>query len=70
MEVSPHDIYAPASEGPFRCDHCEYFKAPTTCTKPEIIRLRQGKVQAGACCDYFEKDTKATLDHLKRAARS
>lgn len=50
-----HQVYQPAKEGPFRCDHCEYYVGPERCRKPEIVALRQGMVEPGACCDYFEK---------------
>ena len=57
MQQEPtHDVYADASKGPFLCGVCEYFKAPTTCTHPEIVKLRKGIVEYYACCDFFERD--------------
>ena len=56
MSVPKHDVYQDADQGPFRCDHCEYFSAPNKCSHPEIIKLRRGVVKPASCCDYFEKD--------------
>lgn len=42
------------------CGVCEYFKAPTTCTHPEIIKLRNGVVEFYACCDFFERNPRVT----------
>lgn len=61
--------YAPASEGPFRCDHCEYQLA-LNCHKPEVLSearlLRQlpttartVTVEADACCNFFERSADA-----------
>ena len=60
--------YAPASEGPFRCDHCEYQRN-LQCHKPEVVweltKRKQSErnytvpVDAAACCNFFEKDRRA-----------
>ena len=60
--------YAPESEGPFRCDHCEYQKN-LQCHRPEVVKELTGrkqsernysvKVEAGACCNFMEKDRRA-----------
>lgn len=54
MTVPKHDVYQAADQGPFRCDNCEYFSTPNKCSNPEIVKLRGGMVEPGACCDYFE----------------
>ena len=57
--------YAPASDGPFRCDHCEYQDA-LQCFKPEVVKeakelrglsyaAKTVTVDAAACCNFFEK---------------
>lgn len=58
--------YAPASEGPFMCSHCEYINPRSECRKPELVAeakaLRNldrtatvAQVESAACCDFFEK---------------
>ena len=55
VEEPAHPIYADAKEGPFRCDHCEHYPSPNTCDHPFIVKMRGGKVEPGACCDFMEK---------------
>lgn len=43
-------VYMDSDEGPFRCDHCEYF------SKPDKCRLVEGEIDPGGCCNLFEKD--------------
>lgn len=46
------------SEGPFRCDRCEYYHGGQ-CSKPEVnAKYTNGQptpVQPGQCCNFFEK---------------
>ena len=51
VPIHGHDtvLYMDASEGPFRCDHCEYFKAPGSC------ELVAGSIDPAACCSLYEK---------------
>jgi len=55
-----HQVYMPAKNGPFRCDLCEYYPAPSRCMKPEIVKLLgevergRAKVDPGGCSDFFE----------------
>jgi hypothetical protein len=57
--------YQPASEGPFRCDHCEY-QTDLQCRKPEVLKearelrglgwhAKTVAVDAAGCCNFFEK---------------
>lgn len=57
--------YAPPSDGPFRCDHCEYQRK-LECRKPEVVKEAQQfrgaslyattvTIDAGGCCNFFEK---------------
>ena len=57
--------YAPASDGPFRCDRCEH-QVSLRCHQPEVVEEAQRfrglnasaqtvPVEAGACCNFFEK---------------
>lgn len=50
-----HSVYLPAKEGPFRCDNCEYFREPNSCTNKYIIKVHGPSVEPGGCCDLFEK---------------
>jgi hypothetical protein len=52
--------YMGPKEGPFKCSNCEYFIAPTECTKKEmkIAQDTNGKtatVDPNGCCNYYEK---------------
>lgn len=42
-------LYMSASEGPFRCGHCEYYVTPRACT------LVAGDIDPDACCSLYEK---------------
>jgi hypothetical protein len=42
-------LYMGPEEGPFRCDHCEYFHTPSSC------ELVAGSIDPAACCSLFEK---------------
>lgn len=57
----PGTGYMGPEDGPFRCDHCEYFK-DGTCGNEEMLKLSKRaksngrvKVDAGGCCIYFEE---------------
>lgn len=50
-----HDVFAKASEGPFRCGNCEYYKH-SKCTQDYIVKHHGPDVEPGDCCDFFEKD--------------
>ena len=45
-----HDVvYMNGTQGPFRCDHCDYFIKPNAC------ELVAGKIEGAGCCNKFEK---------------
>lgn len=56
--------YAGPDLGPFKCEHCEYFKKPTFCNNPTVkgdarkgkIPLLNGKavVHPRGCCNEYE----------------
>ena len=46
--------YEGPEDGPFRCDNCTHFQAPNQCDHPTIIATRQGMVDAGGCCKFFD----------------
>ena len=58
--ASDHQVYMPSTEGPFRCDHCNYYQAVGQCTHPKIIQLLgagadgAAAVDPGGCSDYYE----------------
>lgn len=54
MSVPKHEIFQKASQGPFKCSNCEYYK-PNECTNKFIIKLRGSTVAPDDCCDLFEK---------------
>ena len=43
-------VYMDGDQGPFRCDHCEYWKNPNSC---EIVA---GYIDPAGCCNLFEKE--------------
>lgn len=43
-------VYMDGDQGPFRCDHCEYFIPPNACN------LVKGFIDPAGCCNLFEKD--------------
>lgn len=56
--------YAPPSAGPFKCANCEYFDGKGHCNKPEVVKELGGRngvadVEAGACCNFFQKRSDA-----------
>ena len=58
----PGTGYMGPEDGPFRCDHCEYFK-DNSCGNEEMKKLSKRaktsegrvKVAADGCCIYFEE---------------
>jgi hypothetical protein len=63
---SAHAVYLDGSHGPFRCDHCEYFRDGGACNEEHIIAFAKrgeygltmvgplAKVDPAGCSDYFE----------------
>ncbi len=47
-------LYMGGELGPFRCDHCEYWKAPASC------HIVEGEIDPAGCCNMFEKMPGAT----------
>ena len=59
--------YAPATDGPFRCDRCVHFlsmQGHTLCQHKDVVKDPQmkkvkaegeeyAKVDRGGCCEYF-----------------
>lgn len=43
-------VYMSGRQGPFRCDHCEYFSAPNRC------QIVEGDIDPAGCCNLFEKE--------------
>jgi hypothetical protein len=41
-------VYMGGELGPFRCDHCEYFKAPSSCA------IVEGQIDPEGCCNVYE----------------
>lgn len=62
--AAKHQVYMPAQNGPFRCDHCEHYVAAGRCGEPHIVKLlgdaggHVAKVDPGGCSDYFEPHSK------------
>jgi len=54
--------YVTPDLGPFECENCMHFTAPTTCDHPEVISDPevQGQVEAEACCNFFKSAHKET----------
>jgi len=42
------------SQGPFECDHCTYFRGPSSCSQPQVVNEQQGQVDAKGCCNYYQ----------------
>lgn len=64
MTIARHRIYAPAKEGPFFCENCEFF-LDGWCDNKNLVevaddyglKVKDGKarVEKKACCDFFKK---------------
>lgn len=48
--------YVTPELGPFECDNCEHFEAPSSCNHPMVVSDPevQGQVEAKGCCNYFK----------------
>jgi len=44
----PTVLYMGSESGPFECQNCEYFKAPSSC------ELVAGNIDPKGCCSLFE----------------
>lgn len=54
-------VYMGPDQGPFECDNCQYFTAPSLCAKEEVVQelgMVNGQpvaqVDPKGCCNYFE----------------
>lgn len=61
-----------SDEGPFRCDHCEYF-SDGVCSKPQVLEEHPeleteggASVQPTMCCNFFSR---ADRSSVKRRGR-
>lgn len=61
--------YMPPSEGPFECEHCQFYVLPSHCIKPQVVQelgaakdgppgAQVAKVDAHGCCNFYKKKTK------------
>lgn len=41
-------VYMDGDQGPFRCDHCEYFSKPNSC------QIVEGFIDPAGCCNLYE----------------
>lgn len=48
-------VYMDGSKGPFRCDHCIHFHAPSSC---ETVA---GPIDPAGCCDLFEPSSSSSM---------
>lgn len=48
--------------GPFQCQNCTHFQAPTTCDHPTVVNDPEigGQVEAEGCCNYFKSAGQTT----------
>lgn len=66
LSMKEHQVYMDGSNGPFRCDNCEYYVGKNSCNEEHIISLaKKGKfgltvngdltahVTPSSCSDYF-----------------
>lgn len=42
-------VYMNGDQGPFRCDHCDFWKAPDGC------ELVEGQIDPAGCCNSYQK---------------
>ena len=47
-------VYMRGDEGPFRCDHCEYFGSPSSC------RVVSGTIDPKGCCNLYDPMPRST----------
>jgi len=43
-------VYMGPEKGPFRCDNCERFKAPRSCS------IVEGDIDPKGCCNLFDPE--------------
>lgn len=48
--------YVTPDLGPFECDNCVHFQAPSACDHPEVVSDPEvnGQVDAKGCCNFFK----------------
>lgn len=48
--------YVTPDLGPFECENCQHFTAPSSCSHPFVIADPEvnGQVDAEGCCNYFK----------------
>jgi len=63
-----HEYYQPASEGPFECERCVFYKGDDQCGHYVVAAKgrvkfqgkwylgRNGQVEDAACCDFFKRN--------------
>lgn len=49
----PTVLYMASDKGPFECQHCEYFHAPSSC------ELVNGTIDPKGCCSLYEPKGKS-----------
>lgn len=56
-DTNPQDPdYEGPENGPFRCDNCTYFQAPSQCSQPTVMSsptTPNGQVDPAGCCKFF-----------------
>ena len=48
--------YVTPDLGPFECDNCTHFQAPSSCDNPQVMSDPEvnGQVEAKGCCNLFK----------------
>lgn len=54
-------LYMDSSEGPFRCDHCEYYVDPRQC------QLVDGDIDPAGCCSLYESIDKPEPQSIEQS---
>ncbi len=49
--------YESPDDGPFRCDNCSFFSAPSQCSQEKVVASQQGIVDPAGCCKFFDSLT-------------
>ena len=53
-DVDPNNPdYEGPDDGPFRCDNCTFFAAPSQCSQQTVVKTQGGVVDPGGCCKFF-----------------
>ena len=67
LTLKGHQAYMDASQGPFRCDNCEYYPTANTCNNKKVISWAErglygltmngsnARVEPGSCSDEFKR---------------